>query len=151
MSFLATAVLVNCYELLLTMSTTINHEATKFRGVSVIEYAFVRNFINFLIAAGFLCYRRQSPWTGITKEHLLPFFIRTIMGNVAFFAFTLVYKLLPLGIGATLIASNPFVITILAYLFLQEQILCFEVTAVFVSFIGIIFMAVSRPLNEDRV
>ena len=73
------------------------------------------------------------------------------MGNVAFFAFTLVYKLLPLGIGATLIASNPFVITILAYLFLQEQILCFEVPAVFVSFIGIIFMAVSRPLNEDRV
>jgi drug/metabolite transporter (DMT)-like permease len=121
LSFLATAVLVNCYELLFTLSTTINHEATKFRGVSVIEYAFVRNLINFLTAAGFLCYRKLTPWNGITKEHLTPLFLRTIIGNLGFFTFTLVYKLLPLGIGATLIASNPIVISILAFLFLQEQ------------------------------
>lgn len=121
LSLIATVVLVNCYELMFTLSTTINHEATKFRGVTVIDYAFVRNLINCLTAAALLCYRRLSPWTGINKEHLTPFFLRTIIGTLGFFSFTLVYKLLPLGIGATLIASNPIVITILAYLFLQEQ------------------------------
>ena len=51
------------------------------------------------------------------------------MGNLGYLAFTMVYKLLPLGIGATVIATNPFAISIMAYLFLGEKTSFFEVVS----------------------
>ena len=56
MTFLATVIFVNSYEVMFCLATTMNHEMTKFRGVSVVEYAFVRNLINFLIVVGVLTY-----------------------------------------------------------------------------------------------
>ena len=72
------------------------------------------------------------------------------MGNLGYLAFTMVYKLLPLGIGATVIATNPFAISIMAYLFLGEKTSFFEVAAICVSFAGIAMMAFSQPENNDE-
>lgn len=110
--------LVNIYELFFCVSTSINHECTKYRGITVAEYAFIRNAINFLFSAIQLCYKRVGPLHGYNKDLLAPLVIRLIVGNLCYLAVTTVYKYLPLGIGATIIATNPFAITCLAHFFL---------------------------------
>ena len=80
----------------------------------------------------------------------MPVFVaRTIFGNLCYIGFTFVYKLLPLGIGSTLIASNPFAIAFLAYFFLGENVTFFEIAAIFVMFSGITMMAMSNPNSKQ--
>ena len=79
----------------------------------------------------------------------MPYFLaRTISGNAAFVGFTFVYKLLPLGVGSTMIATNPFAIMGLAYCFLGDRVSFVEITALVVSFSGIVLMAISNPSSK---
>lgn len=69
-------------------------------------------------------------------------------GNITFFTFTIVFKLLPLGIGQVIIQSNPFVVVLLSGYFLKEQTSRVELACIFVTFVGIVVMALSHPSNS---
>jgi drug/metabolite transporter (DMT)-like permease len=57
--------------------------------------------------------------------------------------------MLPLGIGSTVLASNPFFITFLAFLFLGDRVTLCELSAIVVSFSGIALMAMSNPNSKQ--
>jgi len=57
--------------------------------------------------------------------------------------------MLPLGIGSTVLASNPFFITFLAYFFLGDRVTFCELAAIVVSFSGIAMMAMSNPTSRQ--
>ena len=145
MTFLSTVLFVNVYEIFFCISTAINHECTKYRGMTVPEYALIRNIVNFMFSAIELIFKRQSPFEGLNRENLPIFLARTVSGNICYIGFTFVYYFLPLGIGSTLIACSPFAITLLAYFFLGENVTFFEVAALVVMFSGITLMAMSNP------
>lgn len=113
LTFMQTVTLVNTFELCFTVSTSINHECTRYRDLTVVEYAFIRNLINFCFSAVTLAYYRIHPFEGFITEKKWTFVMRTVIGNLTYLGFTAVYRLLPLGIGATIIATNPFLIAIL--------------------------------------
>jgi hypothetical protein len=92
LSFLSTAVLVNCYEICFCISTAVNHECTKFRGLTVAEFAFVRNLMNLLFSAFMLVYKQMSPLNGYTPDLFGTLINRLIWGNVCYLLVTAVYK-----------------------------------------------------------
>ena len=135
------------YEVCFCVSTAINHECTKNRGITVAEYAFIRNGLNLLYSAFQLCYRRIGPLEGYTPDLLPALLTRLIVGNLCYLALTAVYMYLPLGIGATIIATNPFAITILAHFFLHEKAQFFEIAALIITFTGIAVMGMAHPID----
>ena len=144
LSFLKTVMLINTYEIIFCVSTTINHECTKYRGVTVAEYSFVRNGINFIFAGALLCIYRVGPIEGLNRSNIKIFLLRSVIGNLGYFTFTLVYKLLPLGIGSTLVSSNTLIVTLLSFVWLGDRASCVEISAIFVSFFGIVMMGLSQ-------
>jgi drug/metabolite transporter (DMT)-like permease len=147
LSFSQTVVLVNTIELLFVFSTSINHECTRYRDVTVIEFAFIRNAFNLLCQAIELVYYGIHPYDGFTRDKLPTLMLRLIIGNLTYICFTATYKLLPLGIGATIIAMNPFLIAILQAFLLADRPKLIEVAAIVISFIGIVIMSTGHKID----
>ena len=152
LSFTATTALVNSYEVMLCVSTAVNHYTTRSLGVSVVEYFFCRNFLNWLFMGIILAYRRLSPLDGFTPQTNLYFWTRAVVGQIGFFTFTWTYKLLPLGIGATILATNPILITLLAYFLIKEPVSQIDTAAILISFSGIAIMSLAKgsSLHESE-
>lgn len=107
------ATLINIQELCFTMSTSIMHECMRNRGFGVFEFSFIRNTFNFILTIPVFFYVGKSLFEDINRETIKPLVIRIVAGNMAFSTFTIVFKLIPLGIGSVIIQSNPFIVVLL--------------------------------------
>ena len=92
----------------------------------------------------------MSPFHGITREMLLPLFLRCFLGNVGFLMITYSFKILPLSIGTVIIATSPFAVAIMSHIFLNEAISRIDINAIFVSFVGIIILAFGGQNKENH-
>lgn len=136
--------MANAMELCLVFSSAINHFVTQQRGVTVLEYAVTRNGINFILIALIVVVRNTGYFTGFTKDNLAIFFVRAFFGNAAYITMTWAYKLIPLGIGATIIAANPILITCISHFFLGERASLIETAAIVVSLIGVLLLGTAK-------
>jgi drug/metabolite transporter (DMT)-like permease len=109
LSFATTLFRVNLGQLFLTLSASMNHLTTSRRGVSVLEYAVSRNFFNTVPILMVLLYRQDGWYKGFKSEHIGAFLARALIGVFGFFTMTWMYKLIPMGIGATITATNPII------------------------------------------
>lgn len=139
---MGTFLVVNMSECCFSISIAINQYATNNLGLSVLEFAFARNFVNFWVSTSMLYYKGMSPLQGITSDVYIPLGIRCIVGNIAFISLTYVFSKLPLSIGTVIISTSPFAVAILSRLILAEDIARPDIIAIIVSFTGILIMAV---------
>ena len=144
--------IINLQEIFFTVSTSVNHDATRNRGIGVFEFSLVRNFLCFVIAIPVFIFFGKSLFEGITREMMIPLIVRIFVGNTAFFTWTAVFKFLPLGIGQVICSSNPFVVVMLAScLFAADKPSYDDLIGIVVSFIGIVIMAESKPAPDLEV
>ena len=67
--------------------------------------------------------------------------VRGLAGTIAFITMTMAAKLIPLSILQSILNSLPFMIVILAFVWLRETITVFEFVAMCCCFGGIIIVA----------
>lgn len=144
LSFSATVIMANATELFLVFSSAINHFVTQERGVTVLEYSVTRNGINFILIAIMLIIRNAGYFTGFTQDNMNIFWIRAFFGNIAYITMTWAYKLIPLGIGATIIAANPIIISFISHFFLKETSSKFENIGILLSLLGVILLGSAK-------
>jgi len=70
---------------------------------------------------------------------------RNIAGVVGFTALVYALKLLPMGLYMILVNTSPFISTSLSYCFLQEKMRNIELSAMVLSFIAVVVIALSKP------
>ena len=109
------------------------------QSMSSLEVVFFRNVFGVLIV-GFAIFKK--PMVGKGGKPLLLFF-RGFMGFVALLAFFYNIAHIPLGDAMTWSKTSPIFTAIFAFLFLQERLDLSGWMAVFVGFVGILF--ISQP------
>lgn len=92
---------------------------------------------------------RIHPLAGYTSDKRTMFIARMLLGNLTYICFTAVYRLLPLGIGATVIATNPFLIALLQAFILADRPSLVEVAGICISFGGIVLMSLSHNIDPE--
>jgi len=83
-----------------------------------------------------------KPFDGYSPEMLPSFIARLVVGNLTYFAFTAVYKLLPLGIGGAILSTDPIFVVILAAIVLSDKVRVIEVVSIAISIVGIVLMSI---------
>jgi drug/metabolite transporter (DMT)-like permease len=81
------------------------------------------------------------------------FWARAAIGHIGNITFIWMFKLLPLGIGSTIVYSNPILISLMSHYLLNEPATRDEVIGIFVSFIGIVLMSMGKEasaLEQER-
>lgn len=74
---------------------------------------------------------------------------RLILGNSAFFAMSLTFRYLPLGLGQTLISTRSISVAFMQYFLLGVHTTNFEVVAIIISIMGIAVMGISPTKDES--
>jgi drug/metabolite transporter (DMT)-like permease len=146
LTFIKTLLLINVSEILFCVSNSVNHECTRNRGITVVEYSLFRNLLNLSVTAILARANNVSLVKGI-KGNLVPkLVLRTAIGNT-YVVYTWTFKLLPLGIATTLISTSPLALVCFARLN-NERALISEQASLLVSFAGITAMSLSGPTSE---
>lgn len=101
-----------------------------------IEIVFYRNLLGVLMIL--YSFKKVSVSFDFTKMHLL--FLRGFFGTVAMLLYFYTIANIPLGEAVILNKTSPFFVTILAYYLMKESISTHTIFALFVGFIGIIFV-----------
>ena len=134
------------------IATSVNHDATRNRGIGVFEFSFIRSFLGLVFAIPVFIFYQRSLFEDITRDMMVPLAIRIIVGNICFFTWTYVYKLLPMGIGQVICASNPFLVVLLApCVFATEKAGYDDLVGIIFSFVGILIMAESKPGKDADI
>lgn len=141
--------LIAIQETLFSISTAVNHECTRNRGFGIFEFSLIRNSFNLVFAVPIFLWFEKGLFEGLTKDKHKPLIVRIVAGNITFFTFTYVFKMLPLGIGQVIIQSNPFVVVLLSSYYLQEPICRVELACIGATFFGIVIMACSKPSSGN--
>ncbi|CAI8191637.1 MAG: Riboflavin transporter [Arcobacter lacus] len=108
-----------------------------------VQIVFYRNLLGMLIIL--YSFKRFNVKVDKTKLHLL--FLRGIFGATAMVLFFYTIAFIPLGEAVVLNKTSPFFVTIIAYYLLKEKIDLKTFFALFIGFIGIVF--VTKPLDIE--
>ncbi|WP_457745393.1 DMT family transporter [Sulfurimonas sp.] len=109
--------------------------------ISALEIVFFRNFIGVLIILYTLKHTPANLKGG--KFHLLLF--RGFLGFSAMILFFYTITVIPLGEAITLNKTSPLFVTVLAYYLLHEHLSRRTMFALFIGFIGVVF--ITKPLG----
>ena len=105
--------------------------------LSALEIVFFRNIIGVLIILATI---RHTPTTlPGGKIHLL--LLRGVFGFAAMILFFYTITEIPLGEAITLNKTSPLFVAILAFFLMNERLNVYSVTALFVGFAGVVFIA----------
>ena len=110
----------------------------------MLEYAFVRTLINVIGSGLYLLIMRINFFDGLTRKNMVYFAARALIGHIGNITFIWMFKLLPLGIGSTIVYSNPIMITFMSHFLLNESATRVEVAAIFASFLGIVLLSFGK-------
>ncbi|MDF1876811.1 DMT family transporter [Sulfurimonas sp. SAG-AH-194-L11] len=111
--------------------------------MSALEIVFLRNLIGMFLILYAL--KHTPPVLSGGKIHLL--FIRGLLGFIAMILFFYTITTIPLGEAITLNKTSPLFVTILAYYLLGEHLSKRSIVALFVGFIGVVF--ITKPFGLD--
>lgn len=137
--------LINITELLFVTSTTTVRNLTHNRGLSVMEVAFARNFLNTVFSFLPLWWSGKGLFEGFDETNKKAMILRTLLGNIGYFLHTMTFKLLPLGIGNVIILSNPFAVALMSSYMFGDLVTALDLASIAVSFGGLVIMMLALP------
>ena len=108
-----------------------------------VQIVFYRNLLGMLIIL--YSFKRFNVKVDMTKLHLL--LLRGIFGATAMVLFFYTIAFIPLGEAVVLNKTSPFFVTIIAYYLLKEKIDLKTFFALFIGFIGIVF--ITKPFDIE--
>jgi len=111
--------------------------------LSAVEIVFFRNLIGVLIILYTL--KHTPPKLDGGRLHLL--FLRGFFGFSAMILFFYTITIIPLGVAITLNKTSPFFVSILAFYLLREHLSKRAILALFVGFIGVVFITKPTGLS----
>jgi drug/metabolite transporter (DMT)-like permease len=109
--------------------------------ISALEIVFFRNIIGVVLILYAL--KHTPPKLFSNKIYLL--FTRGMFGFMAMILFFYTITVIPLGEAITLNKTSPFFVSILAFLLLKEKVHKKTVFALFIGFMGVVF--ISKPFD----
>ena len=122
-----------------------------YRGVTALEFAFVRSCFNMLASALLIRKFNEQYFSSIPRNLVRVVVLRAITGTIGFLCFTAAPKYLPLGIFFVVFNSNIFTTALLAFCWLSERISAVEVALMFCAFGGILVLGLSESKSQDAV
>jgi drug/metabolite transporter (DMT)-like permease len=120
-------------------------------GMSAPEFAFVRSFFNMCASRALLGYSGVGVWDGVMEKHHMSLFLRCFAGTFVFTGMMYVVKILPLTIFFMIFQTSPFIVALIAWLWLNESMTSLEGLAMVLSYVGIAMISLSQPVVEDQV
>ena len=105
--------------------------------ISALEIVFFRNFIGVFI----ILYALKHTPPKLTGGKIYMLFTRGLFGFMAMILFFYTITVIPLGEAITLNKTSPFFVTILAYFLLHEHLKRRTLFALFIGFLGVVFIA----------
>ena len=118
--------------------------------LSANELAFFRSVFNFLASSVYICLARQGLADNISRDNVGLLITRCISGTVCFLCFVIAMMYLPLSIFFVMMNATPFLIAVLACLWLKEVITLVEVLAMCGAFGGILLAGLSKREVETE-
>lgn len=103
------------------------------------EIVFFRALVMLLLGTGSMAVKHQRPG----KRHLTLLFLRGLSGAMGAFTYYAAVSMIPLTETMALVNLSPFIVSILAALFLKEKLLKSHLVALLVSFAGA--LCIIRP------
>ena len=138
MSLLFLFMVVNAAQLCHTVVISLSKDMLKFRGVTIFEFAFFRSIINLASASFVVKYREKTTFFDSVPTELWPtMMIRCLAGTFNFLVYNSAAVYIPIGIHKIIMNMGVFMVAILAWVWLGERLICFEVIAMFVAFGGV--------------
>ncbi len=120
-------------------------------GLAAAEFVFFRSLVNILVAR-FLLYRRGLNVTsGIAQEHIVPIYLRSIIGTLASILVIYIVKILPLTLFFIIFQTSPILMAVMSWAWLREPISALDCYAIIGSYSGILIMSLHKPGAETGV
>lgn len=116
--------------------------------IKVCEITFIRTSLAMFGSIIVLLAFRHNPITEVRRELALPLFVRCLSGSLAFICVTKTLNYLPLTLFQVLHNTTPFVVAILAYFILNENLGIFQVVCMVCFFTGILLLILVSPEEE---
>ena len=113
------------------------------------EISLIRSSFIMVAAIGAVSASKQQYFAGIEGSQVLPLMIRGFAGTIGFITLTISLKNVPLSIFQCITNSLPFMVALLAFLWLRERISLYEVFAMVACFSGILIVALDNSEQED--
>ena len=116
--------------------------------MSAFEIAFFRSVFNLTLSSIYLFVAGERLTENIDSSNRCVLIVRCLSGSFAFVCFALAIEYLPLSIFFVVSNTTPFMICILACLWLKELITWVEIINMIGAFSGIIMVGLSKKLHE---
>lgn len=115
--------------------------AAKEGGAQVIDYTVMRNISILTVSIIQLIYTKTSPFSNFPKSHANVLFWRCMTGQLGFFLVNTTLLFIPIYLQCILFQLACFWISILGYCINREKMTKFEITGLFVCFIGVVILS----------
>lgn len=119
--------------------------------MTVFEFAFFRSVFNMISSALLVKLTFKESFFSSVPRHLrCTLLLRCIAATLTFVSFASAPMFIPLGILFVVFNSQTFLVALLSFILLKEQISAFEILAMVVAFGGIVMIGVSK-VKEDPI
>ena len=121
------------------------------RDINPLDICFLRTLVLFVGTLIISFCMKQSFF--IQKQDRCVLAVRSLMGMIGFTAITFGVAMIPLLVQNTIFNTAPFWASLLGWIFLGEAITRFETVAMFLSFAGVVMIALAPQLlgSDDEV
>ena len=141
-------IFINLYSLILFAYLACTKHATTTLGVNTLDLCLVRGLV--LLIGGFIISRISSATLYIEKQDKCKVIAFTLAGSFGIIFLLLGVTMVPLLVQSTLFNTAPFWASLLGCFFLNESLTRIEIVALFLSFAGVVLVAVSSRLDETE-
>ena len=118
--------------------------------MSAFEIAFFRSVFNLVLSSVYLFVAGEGLTVNIDSTNRCVLFVRCLSGAFGFVCFALAIEHLPLSIFFVVTNTTPFMICVLACLWLKDVITWVEVINMIGAFSGIIMVGLSKKFQESK-
>jgi len=113
-------------------------------GVKLYDYQIFRNFSVVVVSMIWLYLANINPIRDFPSSKSKTVITRSLLGQVSFFVFNLSLTMVPMTLHIILFQTNTFWISLLAYFFLAEPIICQEFVGMAICFVAVIFITTAK-------
>ena len=112
------------------------------------ELAFFRSLMNLFLSSVYLGVTGDSLTKDISADNRWILLMRCLSGSICFLCMVLAIEYIPLSIFFVVLNATPFVICLLAWVWLNDLITGVEIFSMCGAFAGIVLVGVSKRKNE---
>ena len=139
----------NAAQLCHTVVISLSKDMLKFKGVTIFEFAFFRSIINLAAASFVVKFREKTTFFDSVPTELWPtMMIRSLAGSFNFLVYNTAVVYIPIGIHKIIMNMSVFTVAILAWVWLGERLVCFEIIAIFVAFSGVVLTSKGKDPQD---